>query len=237
MRKNLLVCIAFHYSPERVKYLNKVILNFIINYGDVDIIIDTNEEVTTFYKNVKYVTHDNLAHPFYLTWCHRQHIKDNIDKYENFMYVEDDMYVPFENYVNYLENFKILYPKYVPSFVRIEKAEGEEFISDITTKQNLDSIMVGDKWFHAFPFPINYHAFWIMPQKELKESMKENFEQYTDGREFAAMYVGWELGKKALVEIEKGKISKKCYSYHLPNNYALSRESVNGKIKPEEIFI
>jgi hypothetical protein len=107
----------------------------------------------------------------------------------------------------------------------------------VPEKQRIDTINIGGKWFHGFPFPINYHAFWIMPQKELKESMKDNFVQYTDGREFASMYVGWELGKKALVEIEKGKISKKSYSYHLPNNYALSVGHPNGKIKPEEIFI
>jgi hypothetical protein len=145
--------------------------------------------------------------------------------------------VPFENYLNYLENFKILYPKYVPSFVRIEKKDGEDFISDVPDKQVLNSFGINGKWFHAFPFPINYHAFWIMPQKELKESMKDNFIQYTDGREFAAMYVGWELGKPTLVEIENGLISKKCYSYHLPNNYALSLGHPNGKIKPEDIFI
>ncbi len=232
--KNLLICISAHYNPGRVKYLEEVIHNIIRNYTiDFDIIIDTNSLEYEYlnYDKIKVFVHQNLKHPFHLTWCHRKHIIENIDNYENFMYIEDDMMIYFENYLNYLINFKTLYPKYVPAFVRIEEKNGEEFISDIPTKQPLDSIFIGDKFFHAFPFPINYHAFWIMPQKELKESIKENFVQETEGREFAAMYVGWELGKKALVELDKGLISKKCYSYHLPNNY------VEGKIKPEEIFI
>jgi FAD/FMN-containing dehydrogenase len=239
--KNLLICISAHYNPDRVKYLDHVIHMIIRNYtGTFDIIIDTQSFDYEHYnnrENIQVFVHQNLKHPFHLTWCHRKHIKDSIDHYENFMYIEDDMYVPFENYLNYLENFKILYPKYVPSFVRIEEANGDKFISDIPEKQRLDSINVGGKWFHRLPFLMNYHAFWIMPQKELKESMKPNFEQYTDGREFAAMYVGWELGKPTLIELEKGLISKKCYSYHLPSNYALSKESKNGKIKPEDIFI
>jgi hypothetical protein len=239
--KDLLVCISAHYNPDRTKYLEEVIYKLRSTYKvSLDIIIDTqtfNYEHLNNSENMQVFVHQNLKHPFHLTWCHREHIKNSIDRYKNFMYIEDDMDVPFENYQNYLENFKILYPKYVPSFVRIEKKDGEEFISDIPTVQNLDAIKIGEKWFHIFPFPINYHAFWIMPQKALKESLKNNFVQYTDGREFAAMYVGWELGKQALVELDNGLISKKCYSYHLPNNYALSVGHPNGKIKPEDIFI
>jgi hypothetical protein len=238
--KDLLVCISAHYNLDRVKYLEEVIYKLRSTYRlSLDIIIDTQEYYYEYLngENIQVYVHKNLDHPFHLTWCHRKHIKENIDGYNNFMYIEDDMYVPFENYLNYLDNFKILYPIYVPSFVRIEKKDGEDFISDIPTVQNLDVIKIGEKWFHIFPFPINYHAFWIMPQKELKESMKADFVKYTDGREFAAMYVGWELGKLALVELEGARISKKCYSYHLPNNYALAEGHPNGKIKPENIFI
>lgn len=245
MRKSLLICIAFHYVPDRIKYLLEVLDSFVLEYNiDLYIIIDTNSPVKIeglkhfLYKDkIKVVVHKDLKHPFHLTWCHRKHIKDNIDNYDNFMYIEDDIYLPFENYLNYLENFKILYPKYVPGFVRIEKKEAFKFISDVPKKQIREEVGIGGKQFHSFPFPINYHAFWIMPSKELKESMKDNFVQYTDGREFAAMYVGWELGKSVMVELENGLISNKCYSYHLPNNYALSEGHPNGKIKIQEVFI
>src|SRR6185503_19269888 len=168
---------------------------------------------------------------------HRHHIKDNIDNYENFMYIENDILVPYENYLNYLENFKLLYPKYVPSFIRIEEKGGVEYVSDVLEKQNLNVISIGDKVFTALPFPYNYHGFWIMPQKELRESINEDFIMLSDGREFNAMWVGWGLGKPALVEIENGQVSEKCYSYHLLNNYALANGCKNGKIKAKEIFI
>lgn len=235
-----LICIAHHYSKERYKYLIKVVHN-LMDYGkDVFVIIDTNSyELNNWMigTHLKIVVHESLEHPFHLTFCHRQHIKDNIDKYDAFMYVEDDILVPYENYMNYLENFKLLYPKYVPSFIRIEEKNNEQYVSDVLEKQKLSIIQIEAKEFAALPFPYNYQGFWIMPQKELKESMKEDFVKLSDGREFAASYVNWTLNKPALVELENGQVSRKCYSYHLPNNYALTDGLPNGKIKAKEIFI
>lgn len=241
MKKDLLVCIAFHYNhpSDRIDYILEVIRNYQNNYNSFDIIIDTNSkyiEHTLRIENVKVALHENLQHPFHLTWMHRKHIKDNIDNYDNFMYVEDDMLVPYENYLNYLENFKLLWPRAVPSFVRIEENNGEQFISDVPKQQQLHIHHINGKQFHSFTFPYSYHAFWIMPAKELKETMNNEFVQLSDGREFAASHVAWGLNKMPMVELENGQISKKCYSYHLPNNYATSPGTPNGKIKPENIF-
>lgn len=236
MNKSLLICICCHYSPERIQFLIQVINNFRDNYKmPFDIIIDTNVDVDKLesedigiYNNQKVYSHTKLEHPFHLTWTHRQHIKDNIGNYDNFMYVEDDILLPYENYLNYLENFKLLWPAFVPSFIRVER---EEFVADIHEKQKLENIFIGGKDFALLRPLINYHGFWIMPQKELKETMKDDFVKLSDGREFAASYVAWTLGKQTLVEIEDNKISKKCWSYHLPNN------APNVNLKVEEIFI
>lgn len=239
MKKDLLITIAFHYSPDRIKYLDKVLGNILGNYKCSGIIIiDTNTHDIDYINedNITVCVHENLEHPFYLTSMHRQHIKNNIDDYENFMYIEYDMLLPYENYLNYLENFKILYPKYVPSFIRIEKKDGIEYVSDVLEKQNLDLIAVGDKIFCEILFYQNYHGFWIMPAKELKEVMNETFTTISDNRESNAMFVGWGLGKQTLLEIENGQVSKKCYSYHLPNNY-IESNMPNAKIKASEIFI
>lgn len=235
MKESLLVAIAFHYSEDRLKWLHQVIDNLLTYDCPIVIIVDTNVENLDLGKPVVVHSHTDLEHPFHLTWVHRQHFKNNIDKYDNFFYVEDDVLVPFENYKNYLENFKLLWPSAVPSFVRIEQKDEEDYISDIPQIQNLEIVNVGAKQFHSFKFPYSYHAFWIMPNKELKETMKDNFVQLSDGREFAASYTAWELRKPPMVQIEKNLVSKKCYSYHLPNNYALG-DGPNAKIKPENIF-
>ncbi len=242
MKKSLLICIAAHYNPERVEYLEKIVKLFLTDYRfrmSVEIFIDTNtSDLCQF--NIGRTTvfvHEDLEHPFHLTCMHKQHFKDNIDKFENFMYIEDDMYLPVHSYLNYIKNFNLLWPQYVPSFVRIEVDENlDEFVSDVVNRQPLNIIEIGGKQFAPLPFPENYHAFWIMPGKELKEAMLDNFTWLSDYRERNAMYPGWGLGKITLVEIEYRMVSKKCYSYHLPNNY-IKAPMPNAKIRIENTFL
>jgi hypothetical protein len=232
----LLACIAYHHSPERLFYLKQTVLSLLDYPTEVDVIVDTNEDFDCNILSIKKFIHKDLTHPFHLTGMHRKHILEQIDNYDYFMYIEDDMTVRWDAFKNYIENFNLLYPNYVPSFIRIEQKNHVKYVSDVLETQVLEPIEIGGKTFHAFPFPYNYHAFWIMPQKELKESLNPNFTELSDGREFNAMYVGWGLGKKCLVEIENGQVAPLCYSYHLPNNYALG-ESRNGKIESNKIFI
>lgn len=236
----LLVCIAYHHTPERMQYLKSVLMNFIEHYKlHIDIIIDTNEgsEAISPVPNIGIIVHTHLEHPFHLTSMHRQHIKNNIDRYDYFMYVEDDILVPYESFLNYIENFAILWPKYVPGFVRIEEADGQQYVSDVVKPQELIIINKGGKQFTHLKYPGDYHGFWIMPEKELKESMTADFTKLSDGREFNAMYPSWGLQKPALVEIDNGAVSTKCYSYHLPNNYAQSKDSIQARFKPSEILL
>lgn len=240
MKKDLLIVIAFHYSPERLQYLKRLYANFCTYQCSISIIIDTNDN--SWYEHfphctlfdTKIIYHENLEHPFHLTWFHRQNIKDNIDNYNNFAYFEDDMMLPYENYLNYLFNFKMLWPEYVPSFIRIEEHGWEKFVADIHEKQPLEVVDTNyGKKFAYLKSVENYHAFWIMPQYELKNIIQNDFDfvKLDQGREFAAMFVGWTLGKQTLVELENNKVSKLCYSYHLPNN------APNVNLKVEEIFI
>lgn len=246
MRGNkLLVCIAFHYVPDRLKYVMKLLDRFSTYDMDVSVIIDTNVSFRLddfggyshddlaladnlswmykngFYNNISISVHDKLDHPYHLTWMHRKHFVDNIDNYDWFMYLEDDMDVPYENFKEYTDNFDMLWEqKCVPSFVRVEKFEGKEFNPDNTSHQHPLFITINKKTFVTLGNP--YHAFWIMPQKELKDTMLTNFVRVDTSRETAASYPMWELGEKPLVMIEGKQVSPLCYSYHITNNYAQS---------------
>ena len=247
MKKDLLIAIAFHYAPERIKYLDAVLKNIYDNYKcTFDIIIDSNmwdiEELNGKMNNYVF-THPNLLHPFHLTMCHRQHFVYQIERYDNFAYFEDDMLLPYENYLSYLEKFKFMYPKYVPSFIRLEFKEGEAYVSDVPVAQQIKDVVIFEgRTFFALPFPFHYHGFWIMPQKELKESLTASFTKLDDSRERAATYPMWELKKRGLIEITdvsgKWQVAENCYSYHLPNNYALNTgDFPNGKLLVKDIFI
>lgn len=111
IKKDLLICIAYHHSEERLKYLKVLLDNFSNNYKcSFDVIIDTNESffVDWNFHFVQVYVNRDLIHPFHLAWQHRKHMKENIDNYENFLYIENDILLPYENYLNYLENFNLL---------------------------------------------------------------------------------------------------------------------------------
>ncbi len=235
---SLLACIAFYYSSKNLITLNKVVDTFINEYDiPVKIIIDTNNHAIDHWNNsnVEVVVHADLKHPFHLTWMHRQHILDNINNYNNFMYLEHDMYVPFDNYLNYLENFKILFPACVPSFIRIEELDNIKYVVDVINKQEFIEYYIEDKKFVNLTEP--YHAFWIMPQHELLSTLKPNFVRVSTIREEAAYYPMQDLQKMSLIEINNKSISEKCYSYHLTNNYVELKNSPFAKIKVNEIFL
>jgi hypothetical protein len=209
---------------------------------DVDIIIDTNEENEEIEKlnsdKLLVVCHKNLPHPFHLTWKHRIHMAELIEEYDYFMYLEHDMLVPYENLIEYTKNFEILYPQgFVPSFIRIEEYNNKKYVVDLLEPQiDLFSVKIDENIFANLKQP--YHAFWIMPKKELQESISNTFYDINAiNRELAASFPMWQLNKKPVVLLDGNKISSKCYSYHTSNNYSEDLNSPHGKIELENLII
>lgn len=230
----LLVCIACHVVPER-NYVLSLIKRFsTYPLWDVRIIVDTN--VPFEFEGAETCVHHSLQHPWHLTWMHRRHFKEEIENYDWFMYVEDDMDIPFEAFEEYTKTFHSLWKlHYVPSFVRLEEFNNKYYVTDVTSSQAKQPIItIEGKDYISLTQP--YHAFWIMPQKELKETMTKNFVRAELSRENAASYPMWELKRTPLVRIENGKISPLSYSYHLANNYAPFPNTPFGKIEINDLL-
>jgi hypothetical protein len=252
VKKDLLVCIAHHSTPGRGQYLATILKAFATEYKlTLDIIIDTQrpdvriDPADIYGAITTVVSHVSLEHPFHLAWCHRRHMWDRIEDYSWFMYIEDDIYLPFATFDHYRTRFELLWPDFIPGFVRVEKHEGEEYAVDVTERQPCVPVRTNHA---ALKQP--YHGFWIMPQRALKETMRGDFVRVSDSREMAASYPMWELGKTALVQIDGGErfssdaservrfqVIPECFAYHLPNGYAACPESPFGKIKVSEIFL
>ena len=232
--KRLLVVIACFVVPERNYVLSLIERFSTYSLKGIDIIIDSN--VPHDYKGATTSVHSNLQHPWHLTWMHRKHFKEEIDNYDWFMYVEDDMDVPFECFEEYTKNFETLWNlHYVPSFVRLESFNDKYYVTDVTSSQNKQPIItIEEKDYVSLTQP--YHAFWIMPQKQLKETMTKNFVRTELSRENAASYPMWELKYTPLVRVENGKISPLSYSYHLANNYAPFPNTPFGKIEIDNLL-
>lgn len=243
MDKKLLICIAYHYNPNKLTYLKSVLDNFLGYNLDTTIFVDTNSYETVDslldYPNVFVYVHTKLKHPHHLAWIHRQHMESLLDDFDYFMYIEDDIIIPFENFKVYLNNFENLFPSYIPSFIRLEHKKEDLFIVDVQKRVNLSEkeiISINNKNFITLERP--YHAFWIMPSKELKESITNDFVRYNECREMAASYPMSELKKRPLIMLDGDKISSLCYSFHLPNNY-VNMEGLGhkfGRIKIEDLI-
>jgi hypothetical protein len=249
MKNNkLLICVCFYYIESRLNILKKA-LEFVSNYDmDIHIIVDTNSNEWSMpdLKNLEIHVHTELQHPYNLTFMHRKHIIDNIDNYDWFMYIEDDMGVPYNNFKEFVDNFYMLWPVYVPAFIRVESFNDKEYVVDVLDNKNIENcIEIGGKKFFDLSVARRniahaYHAFWIMPQKELKETMyniKDPFFRISTDREWAASFTTWKLEKIPLVRIDDNKISKLSYSYHLSNNYSSDGGATPvAKIEVDKIF-
>lgn len=233
LNKKLLVCIAFHYAEHRIPYLKLVVEEFDNYKIPFTVIIDTNSEATEnieFLKkeHINVVVHSNLAHPFHLTSQHKFHILNYIDLYDWFLYIEDDMVLPYNNFFQFTKKFKDLWPKYIPGFIRVEQYNGpdsDKFSPDIMIEINNGMVVeVDNKKYVNMPYHYNYHAFWILPKEAIKDAIIEIGEQafleVTENRERSASFVIWVLNVPCLLSIdENGKLDSSCLSYHTPNNY------------------
>jgi hypothetical protein len=262
MSEKLLACVCFHYLEERIPHLQGVVDNFLLHYPESRIIIDTNSRHSEkavsemFGENtrVQIFVHENLQDPFHLAWVHRRHFKRELEGYDVFMYVEDDILVPRDGYLNYLDVFPKMWPEFIPSFVRTEEKDGILYCADAfvrTRVRRSDIVQIDGRSFVTLDNP--YHAFWVMPRKELKESMNNNFDKIHDGkkwiREIAASYglmpghrpnVRWEsydIQKKGLVEVdEKMRILPICHVKHTTNKYINDWGFNFGKIRLDRVI-
>ena len=262
MSRRLLACVAFHYSEEKFGHMKNVVENFLSNYPESNVIVDTNDldserrirsEIDGFGR-LRVFAHENLHHRFHLAWMHRRHIRRELDAHDVFMYVEDDILVPYENFLNYLSAFEILWPRYIPSFIRTEEKDGWLYCPDSFKKtriKNSEVIRVQGRTFVGMDNP--YHGFWIMPRESLKSTMNEKFEEIHESkvwvREIAASYglapgckphANWASNDpqwRGVVEVdERMRISTLCYAKHTTNKYINDQGFDFGKIRVDKLI-
>lgn len=223
-KKEVLICIAFHYTDFTYPFVCKVLKNITDTYAcTYDIVVHTNTQasadlIKNNFKNVETIVKENQG--FNLTWAHREYIAKNMHNYENCMYIEDDMVVPYDSYVRYIENFWILWPDAVPGLLRYEEVDNVKFFNEL--KESLWRTYIINKNDRVFAYWTRaYCALWIAPTKILKkcvEFLGEDFlsnvnlncqEYVIDGvknrhplsRENAASFTNWQLGKPTYIEL------------------------------------
>lgn len=158
------VHIAFHYVFARIDILKKTI-GFIQTWGVyVDIFIHSNVTECITGLNATWIYHKDLDHPFALTWLPIETIKTQIDKYDFFVYIEDDIGIPNSAF-EYWKRYPIIHTGFIRKNIITEQYD--DIVSAGYTIENAFS-ETNDPSFIIFKGGSLYKAFWINTNDQMK---------------------------------------------------------------------
>jgi hypothetical protein len=249
---SLLVHIAFHFVAERWQYLQRVLAG-LAEY-EIDrlvVIVDSNTpEVGAriaalslpAHCTVQVAVHPRLAHPFDLTWAHRQHMASEIAAFDYFMYLEDDILVPWATFAAWLRREQaVAAAGYIHGFLRVEfDAAGNPRATDWRraaqrpARIEIEGVRyIRPTWF--------YQACWVYSRLTLQRFVRSG--AWTRGvhpwssvmrehrradlgnltREYSAFGMACATPGRPRVLLpvnDDAQVRSDCWVYHLPNNYA-----------------
>lgn len=243
--------ISFFYLENRIGYINSIIDETNKYECITDIFIHTNKKdlyETNFNKytngSIKVIWHDlSNIHPFYLTWKCRDLMKQQINEYDIFIYIEDNILVPYKAIKYWLEyNKKLIDLNYNLGFVRIEVKNDIEYITDLCEK--LDTIINLNDDIYCVNNKNPYCAFWIYNKNDFNKFVNSKYYNINNIlgygiREQSAIglhgvMTNWY--KNTLIPIINNKLIEDCKIYHLPNNYVIDNSTNFATIKFNEII-
>jgi hypothetical protein len=238
--------ISFYYIENRLFYINNIIDETNKYECITDIFIHTNknlqEDSLNKYTNglIQIIYHDlSNINPFYLTWKCRDLLQKQKNDYDIFMYIEDDILVPYKAIKYWLKyHEKLIQMNYNLGFVRIEIDNNNEYITDLYGEQ-LDTIINLYETTYCINNKNPYCAFWIYNKNEFNRFINSKYYDINnihgyDIREQSAIGLHgnntiWY--KNTLIPIINNKLIEDCKIYHLPNNYVIMKNNLFATIK------
>lgn len=242
--------ISFYFLKNRIIYINNIIDETNKYEYITDIFIHTNsidlqEGMFKNYTNgdIKIIHHDlSNINPFYLTWKCRELLQKQQDEYDIFIYIEDDILVPYKAIKYWLEyNEKLIEMNYNLGFVRIEVENNIEYITDLYGEKFDNIINLNEK-----KYCVNnknpYCAFWIYNKSEFNKFVNSkyyninNISGYKTREQSAIGLHGLNTDwyKNTLIPIINNKLIEECKIYHMQNNYVLNKNTAFATIKFNE---
>lgn len=248
--ERLLVHVAFHYVPNRLKYLKET-LDAVreFPFRTIDISVDTNSEdfaklASEFFGNVNVTVWTDLEHPFKLTWAHRRAMSEQSSDYDTFAYLEDDIGIPSFTIRRWLTETVNLAPHgAISGFLRVEQDRyGKIILSDFRAPISRENIVELDgRLYLDSPYP--HQACWIYHKPIFDDFMtRESFmngstypehlvardsplgvrEQISTGFSFDDIPLG--RNSKVLIPLNSdGSVAPDTLIAHLPSNYGMRR--------------
>lgn len=239
--------ISFYFIPERLVYINSIIQETDKYEHTTDIYIHTNNidlHTNMLHKylngSITIIYHDLTGiHPFYLTWRCRDYLRSQMSDYDIFMYIEDDILVPYTAVKYWLEHSeKLIQLNYNLGFLRIEVENNTEYITDLFGEQ-FDTVIQIDGLDYCVNNKNPYCAFWIYNKKEFNKFVNSPYynpqniigygvrEQSAIGLHGA--WTGWY--KNTVIPMVRDKLVSDCKIYHMPNNYVSDKNTLFATVK------
>ena len=240
--------ITFFYLENRIQYINRIIDETNKYEYLTDIYIHTNNkelEPTSFNKYTNgclHIIYHDLTNidPFLLSWKCRDLLQQQKNDYDIFMYIEDDILVPYTA-IKYWLKYDTIMKKVNCNvgFVRIEVENDTEYITDLFAEK-LDTIT----HFGGQSYCVNnknpYCAFWIYDKIDFNKFVSSEYYDMNNihgygTREKSAIglhsiHTKWY--NATLIPIRNNnQLIDDCRIYHMPNNYVVDKTMVLATIK------
>ena len=254
------------YSNKRYKYVVSMLNDYFNEWEveQIDIYIHTNTEdakiildelISKTHIHVSFIIHDlSNENPHNLTWKHRALMETQKDDYDVFLYLEDDIGMPYKAFQYWLKYKDNLYSEgYDVGFVRVETLNNKDYFCSDVVQPCSCYLQIKDRYFtwnHQ-----NYCAFWICDKNALsdfilspywkqhglfphgldkpeahfiRESAAIGYKMYYD--RMISMHPGLSsMGSMYPLDENKEYISDICFVHHLANNYINAPGFVQGK--------
>jgi len=243
--------IGMHSSNVRIYNLNKIIDETNNYKHKTDIFLHTNNKSLTIEHFNKYtngtftlIIHDLTdIHPYFLSWKCRDLLKQQKDDYDVFMYIEDDILVPYKSIEYWLKySNKLTENGHNLGFVRIETLHGVEYITDLLKTEKFDKFIV----LQNEPYVVNdinpYCAFWIYDKNEFNRFVNSQFYDINNINDYGireksaiglhGLFTNWY--KNTVIPIVNNNLIDDCKIYHLSNNYVNDKHSSLAKVEFEK---
>jgi hypothetical protein len=249
---SMLVHVAFHHAPHRGQYLAAVLRAFAAyRLSRMLVVVDTNSSESKDIVSAiglpqqiqaRVDVHTDLPHPFDLTWMHRRHMASKLNEFDLFMYVEDDIEIPWPVFESWLRGAAAVERAgFVRGFLRVERDNGGRILSSDWRAAAVRPRFTRIDGIDYIRPEFFYQACWLCSATQVRQFIAtaawtqgrhgwsavhrghRGIDPATLKREFAAfgMVCSRPGRARVLLPVVDGQIARDAWIWHLPNNYAM----------------
>ena len=264
----LLVHIAFHFVEARLQYLLEVLGAFReYRLRSIEIVVDSNDEATRHALagldlgsavTLSVQVHRDLTHPFLLTWQHRPAFTARQHDFDYYLYLEDDIRVPWTTFAPWATELPILERHgWLRGVLRVEPDHQGQLMASDWYRPMRNPVVCEVEGRRYIRPEEPYQACWCASRGQLErflatEAWCRGAHHWSHVRARIPRFDGdWFIRERAslgpihspvgshrtLVPINAaGSVSPVAFVHHLPANYALNPASRYAKIPTEHLL-